>query len=434
MRRLFTYHAGKPSGRGRRRRALSALLLFLLSGTVLVNAQESVDYITLSGTVKDSYSRKKIEHVSVTAVGTHVGTVTNEDGEFTLKLPAGLEANEIEFACLGYYNTRIRISRWQNQQTCFLKPHSIRLSEVEVLSWQNPRDLIKAALSKVEQNYSMNPNLLTGFYRETIQKRNKYIHITEAVVHIYKHSYQVADVENDRIQILKGRKLVSPKPGDTLNVKFLGGPNMAVYMDVIKNPDLLLSGEMLPCYSYRMGETASLDDRLQYVVHFQPQVALPVPLYSGTFYIDRETLAFTRAEFSMDMKDRLKVIGVILKEKPAGLRFSPEEVSYVVTYKQHSGKTYLNYIRNEIRFKCDWKRRLFATNYTIIDETVVTDIQEENIRKIPAREVFSIRQSLSQEVPAYFDSDFWGAYNIIEPAESLENAVNKLKKQQRKSQ
>jgi hypothetical protein len=227
--------------------------------------------------------------------------------------------------------------------------------------------------------------------------------------------------------------LISPKVSDTLNVKLLGGPNMAIYMDVVKNPDLLLSEDVLPYYSYKMGETTSINERLQYVVHFQPQVVLPTPLFTGTFYIDRETLAFTRAEFNMDMRDRLKVIDAILKEKPKGLRFSPEEVSFVVTYKQKNDKTYLSYIRNEIRFKCDWKRKLFATNYTIIGETVITDNKEDNVAKIPNKDAFSVRQSLSQEVSAYFDDDFWGAYNIIEPTESLENAVNKLKKQQRQS-
>jgi hypothetical protein len=432
MKQAVICQAGKPSGGGRRRPVFSMLLLLLLGGTLSVNAQDSVAYITVGGTVKDFYSKKKIESVSVTAVGTHVGTVTNEDGDFILKLPVGLKVNEIEFSCLGYYNMRSRVSRGQSRQTFFIRPQSFQLNEIEVSGWQHPRELIKAALSRVERNYSMNPNLLTGFYRETVQKRHKYIHISEAVVHIYKHSYGVSDVEDDRIRVLKGRKLVSPRPGDTLNVKFLGGPNMAVYMDVVKNPDLLLSDGVLPFYSYRMGETASLNDRLQYVVHFRPQTTLSAPLYTGTFYIDRETLAFTRAEFSMDMTDRRKVTDIILKEKPSGLRFSPEEVSYVVTYRQHGDRTYLHYIRNEIRFKCDWRRRLFATGYTIIDETVVTDSREENIRKIPVREAFSVNQSLSWEVPAYFDGDFWGAYNIIEPAESLENAAGKLKKQQRR--
>ncbi|MDR3268549.1 MAG: carboxypeptidase-like regulatory domain-containing protein [Tannerella sp.] len=405
-------------------------LLLLPNGGVYMSAQEPVDYFTISGTVKDIYSNRKIESVSVSAAGTHIGTITNDDGEFVLKLPDDSKVSEIELSCIGYYNARISISRNQTQnRTFYITPESIRLNEVEVLSWQNPRDLVKAALDRIEPNYSKRPNLLTGFYRETIQKRHKYINISEAVVRIYKDPYRRSDIENDKIQVLKGRNLVSPKVGDTLNVKFLGGPNMAIYMDIVKNPDLLIAEDVLPYYAYKMGETTTINERLQYVVHFRPQVALLTPLYVGTFYIDRETLALTRAEFKMDMRDKLKVIDVILKEKPKGLRFSPEEVSYIVTYKSRNDKMYLNYIRNEIRFKCDWRRKLFATGYTIIDETVITDNQENNVMKIHGKDAFSSKQSLSQEVSAYFDDDFWGGYNIIEPTESLENAVNKLKKQ-----
>ena len=44
---------------------------------------------------------------------------------------------------------------------------------------------------------------------------------------------------------------------------------------------------------------------------------------------------------------------------------------------------------------------------------------------------FKADQSLSDKVLDFADESFWGAYNIIEPTESLENAVNKLKKQQK---
>ena len=37
----------------------------------------------------------------------------------------------------------------------------------------------------------------------------------------------------------------------------------------------------------------------------------------------------------------------------------------------------------------------------------------------------------TSKVENFMDEDFWGAYNIIEPTESLESAVNKLKKQQK---
>jgi hypothetical protein len=408
-------------------------MMIALIGSETATAQEGEGYFTISGVVKDARSKKEVEYVNVSAVGTSIGTVTNEEGAFTLKLNEDTNVKEFELSCIGYYNARITItSREMKDQTYTIIPESFHLSEIETFSWKNPRDLIKAALDKMPVNYPMQPNLLTGFYRETIQKRRKYINISEAVLQVYKGPY-TSDIANDRVRVLKGRKLVSPKLSDTLSVRLLGGPNMASYVDVVKNPDILLDADMLQYFSYKMGETTSLNGQLQFVVHFEPQVSLPWPLYSGTFYIDRETLAFTRAEFSMDMRDRLKVIDLILKEKPAGLRFTPEEVSYVVTYKQRDGKTYLNYIYNKIRFKCDWKRRLLATNYTVVGETVITDNTADNVTKIPSREAFSMRQSLSQEVSAYFDDDFWGKYNIIEPTESLEDAVTRLMKQQTKS-
>ncbi|MDR0700170.1 MAG: carboxypeptidase-like regulatory domain-containing protein [Tannerella sp.] len=416
--------------------SMSLMLFITLSGNVIpANAQDNTnDFYIISGVVKDIKSKKAVEYVNVSATGANVGTITNEDGEFTLKINKDLNVKEIRFSCVGYYNAKISINgKKQEGQTFFIVPESYQLSEIQVFSWRNPRDLIKAALEKVENNYVLSPNMLTGFYRETIQKRRRYINISEAVIELYKGPYnQSADL--DRVKILKGRKLISPKVSDTLSVKLQGGPNMTVYMDIVKNPYFLLDQEIIQYYTYKMGETTSIDDRLQYVVHFEPQMILPYPLYIGTFYIDRETLSFTRAEFKMDMRDKQKVTNAILIEKPWGLRFTPEEVSYVVTYKMQGDKTYLNYIRNDIQFKCDWKRKLFATSYTVCGETVITDREERNVSRIPAREAFSTRQSLSQEVTLYQDENFWGMYNIIEPTESLENAVNKLKKQYRISQ
>jgi hypothetical protein len=410
-------------------------ILFLLLGLFLLfpdlQAQNNVSFYTVSGVVKDSRSKKKIEYVTVSALGTDVGTITNAEGEFTLKLNDTLKVNEIELSCLGYFNTKITIFKNDApNQVFYLNPQFIALKEVDIVGWKTARNLVEVAIDKIDMNYSATPNLLTGFYRETAQKGKKYITVSEAVFQIYKSSYK-RDTGGDRVQVLKGRKLVSPKVSDTLAVKLLGGPNLSVYIDVVKNPDLLLDKTVLPYYDYRWGEITSVNNRLQYVVHFKPQALLPYPLYEGTFYIDYETLAFTRAEFKMDMRDKNKVTGIILVHKPNGLRFSPDEVSYIASYKHQDGKTYLNYIHNEIKFKCDWKRRLFATNYTIVSEMVITDNQKENVSKIPSKEAFSTRKSLSEEAMSYFDSNFWGAYNIIEPTESLESAVSKLKKEEK---
>ena len=59
---------------------------------------------------------------------------------------------------------------------------------------------------------------------------------------------------------------------------------------------------------------------------------------------------------------------------------------------------------------------------------VVTLGNVKNI-SIPYRMSFNADQALFDKVSVFADENFWGAYNIIEPTESLENAVYKLKKQ-----
>lgn len=211
-----------------------------------------------------------------------------------------------------------------------------------VVSGRNPRELVEEAIRKIPVNYSVEADRLTGFYRETSRKRRHYINIAEAVIDLHKTPY-TQDAGHDRVRILKGRHLLSPKASDMLAIKLLGGPNASVYLDVVKNPDLLLSPDVLPCYSFHFEEPTAIDKRPQYVVSFTPNRKLPYALYYGKFYIDKERLSFTRAEFFLDTSDRDKATRAILRSKPFGLRFKPVEVAYQVNYTDHGGRTYLNY-------------------------------------------------------------------------------------------
>ena len=75
----------------------------------------------------------------------------------------------------------------------------------------------------------------------------------------------------------------------------------------------------------------------------------------------------------------------------------------------------------------DWRRKLFATSYAVVSEMVVTDIKPF-AADIPVRETFGKDQILSDDASLFFDKDFWGNYNIIQPEESLEKAVSRLRK------
>lgn len=402
------------------------IAISLMLATISVAAQ---NYTSVTGVIKDKRSNKKLEYVNISVHGTNIGTVTNADGGFSIKIKDSVQVKTLEISHIGYFNQQFSVNQESlNNITIYLTPNDRTLKEV-VVHPTDPLELVEKAIDKIEVNNSHNKNMLTGFYRETVKKRRNYINISEAIINIYKTPY-TEDINRDRVQIYKGRKLLSPKRGDTLIVKFEGGPTLSTYLDVVKNKYILLDKETLHYYKFEMENPIMIDERLHYVVSFQPQVILPYPLFYGKLYIDNETLTFSRAEFSLSMDDRNKATQAILKKKPFGMHFKPEEVMYLVTYKTINGTSYLNYVRNEVRFKCDWKRKLFSTGYTIISEMVVTDKKEDNVNSISYKDSFNKNQVLSEKVKNFYDPNFWEDYNIIEPTESLDAAVSKLKKQQ----
>ena len=395
-----------------------------------VNAQnDDKSYITISGVVKDRLSRQALPYVNISVINQETATVTNSDGEFTLKIPQTGSEIEILLAQIGYHSSRIKIQgNDTGKRVIWLSPSSMVLKEVIVQGYE-PRALVRDALEKIPQNYDQQSRLLTGFYRETAKKRRHFINLSEAIISIYKTNYKISEVSHDKVGVMKGRKLVSTKVSDTLAVKLIGGPNIATHLDVVKNPNIILSIEDMDNYEYHMDEITSINGRLQYVVNFMPRRELPYALYFGKMYIDQERLSFTRVEFSLDLSDRIKAIQAILRKKPAGLRFRPQEVSLHVDYTEHDGVSYLSYVRDVIRFRCDWNKKLFHTSYTVTAEMVVTDRKPGQSSDIARKDRFSDFAVLSDNVSTFYDENFWGPYNIIQPEEDLDKAIERLKKQ-----
>lgn len=379
---------------------------------------------TVSGSVVDSATGRAIEGANVTAEGLSV--VTNGDGYFVLKSDAKIET--IAVSHVGYRLKRVSVDGLSAENVQIrLEPTAIQLREVLVVA-DHPRELVNAAIRKIPQNYSPVPELYRCFYRETAMKRQHYICVAEGVVDMYKTSYQKGN-GRDGVAISKGRRLLSPKRSDTLSVKVLGGPVAPVQLDVVKNTDFLLNSEELDHYELKMEVPTSIGDRSQYVISLTPRVKLPYALHFGKLYIDRETLAFTRVELTLDMSDRQKATDVMLIKKPLGVRFKPKEMSLLVDYRQGAdGLSRISYIRTTLRFNCDWKRKLFSTSFATFCELAVISSTNRDVQPIRGRETFDQRDAFFDKVDYFRDPDFWQDYNIIEPTESLDKAVQRLLK------
>ena len=406
------------------------ILLIAAMLTLAAAARDTGDttpMVTVSGVVKDKSSKKKLANVSISVPGTGIATVSNADGAFTIKIPTSSASSGIIAEQVGYFSTTVTDLTGGAPMTIWMRRADRVLGEVVVRSG-DPTAIVREALKNIPDNYSQQRSLFSAFYRETIQKRNRFIGVTEGVVDVYKTAYDNRTTIGDRVQLMKGRKLISQNARDTVAVKIVGGPTMPVFMDFVKNEEFLFSEAELPLYRFEMDQHTSIDDRMQYVIRFEPVGVADYPLCVGRLYIDQETLSFSRAEFQLDMRDKQKVTEFILRKKPRGLRFTPQESSFVVTYRNVDGKSYLNYISSKTRFKCDWKRRLFASGYTAFAEVVMVDRHDEPFDKIERSDAFGQRDIFYDEVDQYWDEDFWRDYNIIEPTERLETAVLKLRK------
>ena len=392
-------------------------LIILMLAPLAVSAQQMV----VSGIVKDDKTGDILKQVSVSAG--RVSVVTNDDGIFTLKLdkiPGAINVSHI-----GYKSRKVVLEEGRTENLKIrLVPTSIQLREI-VVRTNNPRELVDIAIKKIPDNYSRVPELLQTFYRETAMKRRHYIYVAEGVEDMYKTPYN-RSINRDRVSIVKGRRLLSQKQGDTLGVKVLGGPVLPVQLDVVKNQEMLLNPEDLDAYNFTMGIPEYINDRMQYVVKITPRMSKDYALYNGTLYIDCERLAFTRIELELDMSDKDKATRTMLVKKPFGVRFKPRELSCVVDYRYEDGVTRISYLKNIFRFNCDWKKRLFSTSFTATCEMVVTDSQSKDVQPIASRNSFDSRDAYYDKVEYFMDPEYWSQYNIIEPSESLDKAIKKL--------
>ena len=406
-------------------RRIALCIVLALAALPFASAQEDTLRLGFSvrGKVVDATSGRAVEAAYVSVNGRNHATVTNADGVFVLR--SDREIGSITVSCLGY-KTAVLDASGDDLSKIRLQRSEFTL-DAAVVSAGSARALVMEALDRLWDTYCTQPELLECFYRETVQKKGRFTYVAEAVARIYKEQYRYGGVHRDNAALEKSRVLVSQRRSDTLSVKFQGGPTQATAMDVLKNKDILFNRQDMDLYSFELDRPAFIDGRSQLVVKVKPFSYAPYALYYGTLYIDQELLTFTRIELSLDMSDIGKARDMLLVKKPTGLRFTPQEATMVINYRLTDGKTRLEYMRTTIRFTCDWRRRLIKTNYTCVNELVVTDVRPEAV-PIPRNERFNTRDILNDKASEFLDPDFWEGYNIIEPSESLEHAISRLRR------
>ena len=389
------------------------------------NDQQTV--LTFRGKVVDAETGSPLIFAGVAVKESNVATVTNIDGEFVIKITETQTSKNLEVTFLGYRNkvvplTELREDGYKNIISMVSAP--IPIKEI-IVKPVDPESIVRNAISRIGRNYVNEPNLMTSFYRETIRKNRTYVSIGEAVVEIFKAPYS-NDMRFDGARIYKGRKGADVEKMDTVLFKLQGGPVTVLQLDIAKNTESILTMDAMKYYDYSLSTVVEIANKPHYVITFRQKPSVDMPLFMGNLYIETGTYAITEAEFGFNLEDKAAASSIFIKKKPLGMEVIPEVATYRVQYREQDGVWYFAYSRAEVKFKVNWKRKLFNTYYTTMSEIAVTDRTNEEVIKFAGKEKIRYTDVFSEEVEAFTDSEFWGEYNVIEPDQSIEAAIRRL--------
>ncbi|MBL7111315.1 MAG: carboxypeptidase-like regulatory domain-containing protein [Bacteroidales bacterium] len=407
------------------------LLLIVVPGKVF--SRDYFEFVqqdtvhSFAGKVIDKDTRRPIIFATIFIANTRIGTVTNSEGDFLIKVPDILRKGDIGVTHLGYSTLIVPISSLEHEGNVLeLAPAKYPIKEV-VIRNEDPLELMRQAVNNINENYSGVPVMMTSFYRETIKQNRSYVAIAEAVLEAYKASYKKT-TEGDRVRVFQGRKSQDVKKMDTIIFKFQGGPYTSYLLDVAKQPGELLTPEAFKFYDYTMRGIVSIHETMAYVIEFDQKDIIDFPLYSGRIYLDTENLAIVGLEFSISKKRIEQASDYLIRKKPLGLNVDVASGNYLVNYRKIDDLWYLAYVRTELKFQVKWKKKLFRSTYITTSEMAITDFDTDHIDKFKMKETAKLTDVFVDNVTDMEDPDFWGDYNIIKPEESIEAAIEKLSK------
>lgn len=379
--------------------------------------------VIFRGKVLDHDEKEALPYVSISVQKASLGTITNVEGDFELKLPGSMIQDTVVVSCMGYKPFRLPVSQIsQEPVTIYLWPVNIQLQEIKVV-YISPQEILRRVQSKITLNYSGKPEIMTSFYREVLRQDQEYIDVAEAVIDIRKTSYDNLLAE-DKVRFIKGRKSLNVKPFESVDFKIQGGPYYITKLDVVKTMDSFLDPEYAPYYKYDLQEVIDFDERPTYVISFKPREKAEEVYYMGKLYVDMSSFALVKAEFEMSRAGLKVARQSLIQKKPKDFLVRPVRVHYQVSYRRSQELWHLSNARASIHFRVKSKKDRINSMFHSVSELLVTDFRPDEGTRFRRNELFSPKDIFSEMI--HNDEDnFWGDYNTIVPSGDLRNALIK---------
>ena len=372
-------------------------------------------YLPFKGKVVDSETQNPIEGVHL-RVG-NIGTSTNMKGDFLLKIPTKLWSSTLTISAIGYNNFTQKIESFDTLfHSIVLESTSTKLDEVKVYS--SAVAIVKSAFNQIESNYFSSPTLLKGFYREVSQDfvTTKYRYLAEAVLEVFKPSYQSSSEGN--IYIIQSRKKEFVE-ADSIQTFFTSATFIPVTYDVVHEKMDFINPKYLYDFNYKIQDITTLDNQDVYVISFTPKNEGSTS-WTGKLYINTVDNAFVGIDYvfnnawlNKNSTDNFRAI-TTYKAKETKVR-----------YQKIEGKYYLQNVFHTITLHRLRKGK--EENIKLEVEFTTTDIETNNVQK-PKDGSKAHRSDIFLKAAGVMDELFWGNYTTVLQSIPLQEQLNNLSK------
>ncbi|AXY73107.1 hypothetical protein D3H65_03585 [Paraflavitalea soli] len=395
---------------------LRFLLLLSLLITYCFHSPAQDTPWTVTGQVKDNH-QIPLAGASVRLVTKGTGTLTNQAGNFLLKIRGAAANDTLEVTHLGFHPLRVAVAGIDKSKPVDfqLTPLPQALQKV-VVKPINPLELLENAQKRIADNYFTTPHITRGFYRIDTKKGEEHIMLSEAVFDIYNFGYTSS--KTNQFQLLKMRSIQDEQASHGIDLGLK--PKDLYELDIIKQlaASELLSKEGIKKHQFTLRGVMQYNGREAYQLLFDQKEGINESLFKGRILIDVESLAFISVQMARSPRGmaycKYGDAGTRALMKIIGLNIDVRKEAWDITYRPYGGKWILSTVRNDnvLNFKSNRAFYDFPADITV--DYIVTDIDT-----LPANS-FSGKETLGNNKLIEFQqtdntSQFWKDYNILLP-------------------
>lgn len=380
--------------------------MLCLLGTLEIYCQE---LISVSGKVIDQEYKEALKFATVSIKNSPLGTVTNADGYFEFEIPEQYKNDTILVSHIGFHSYETLVSTCPDS-TIELKSNPVQLEEIVVQTkLPGANQIVRKAFDQIRANFSQEPYLLKGFFRQLSLEDEKYVLLVEAAFDWYDEKYKLQKKFDLKEKVAIQQVRASHNYFNNQNLNFFDGTNplkLLINWNYTRYENSYLTSRE----NFQLDSILKLDTAVVYKVSSSFQNEKLSNLF--TLYINAEDFSFIKIKnqneafddeylgFSPLLTDRSKLVG---------MKSSSQEYQFTV----FEGLSYLHRCISENTAEIV-DRKSGKVERVVSDENllVITEIQTDGIT-IPKTGLMNPMLNIKDQDFQY-NQEFWQDGNQVQ--------------------